>query len=1030
MTKMTSRTLKSILMATVAVGGVGFAGAVSAQEAAKADEKVTVTGTRIRSRDFQAISPITTVGSQQLELTQTTNVEGLLNELPQLIPGNTVTSNNAGGEDFATLDLRGLGPGRTLILLNGNRMTPSSTTGVVDINTIPAGLIDRIEVVSGGASAVYGSDAMAGAINFILKKNYEGAQGSITYGSAERGLGREVNADFLIGGNFGDGKGNVTAYGSYYTREGVKQNEFDFSRVSAATQGIYNTVTGAVVDVRVADRSSEWLTLAETQAIYGANFAPFTYSSGGSITPPWGNFSSPGNAIANYTTIPAIAPRFTAVDNDCRPDTAAVNVTSGNFSFNDAGQMSPFLATGGVGGCRVPDRAAGSSRYNFAPDNYIIIPGERYNMTVTGNYELDHGMRLEVLANYVNSQTTVVLAPTPVTHPFATPAGSVNFDIVLTPAMQAMIAAENPDVWAALQTRANPLGNVRVNNWRSTAVGPREATNINHSFSTQATLAGTIFGDWDWNLNASYGRVQFHVNSTNSVNRTALLQGIRGCQDNAGNPLPGVLPGCVPVNLFGGPGGLSEAAANFIRVNTQEDNQFEQSRVTGYVAGDLFELPGGAVSAVFGAEYRLDQATKIVDDQFRTGDIAGFNAIQDQRGAVDVFEAFTEIKIPLVSETTLFHYLGVEGGYRISDYSSAGITHTYKYGAEWAPFEFMRFRGVYNKATRAPSVFELFLNGDQGFPAYADPCNDGPARNGTAGLNAFCQAQRGIPFFAGDLFAQSNSQVQQLSFGNPNLTPETGETITAGVVFQTGEWWDLGRVRTSVDYYEIELTNLIGSRGATTVLASCYGNQGVGAQAIQDCAAITYDPITGQITNINGSLVNSAGIVNTKGIDIQFDWTVELDDLIPGLPGRLNINELYSITDSFNSGGTELAGTTSGGIGGSTPDYKSVLSVTYGLDDWTFFTRWSYVPELDQDGSQGALGLGTTGVLMQPAASYIDASVRWYPWESVDLTLGVSNIMDENPPQTALGTFDQANTDPQLYRVLGREWSLTVRSKF
>ena len=226
--KLKIQTARQRLLASTIIGGAALlalqAAPAFAQDATEV-EGVVVTGSRIVRQDFEAISPVTTVGSEQLELTATLTVDTLLNELPQIVPGNTRTSNNAGGEDFATIDLRGLGPRRTLVLVNGERVPASSPLGVVDLNTIPASLIDRIEVVTGGASAVYGSDAISGVVNFILKDDYEGAEITATYGSSFEGKAPEVEVNALVGGNFANGRGNATAYAAYYNRESVSQSE-------------------------------------------------------------------------------------------------------------------------------------------------------------------------------------------------------------------------------------------------------------------------------------------------------------------------------------------------------------------------------------------------------------------------------------------------------------------------------------------------------------------------------------------------------------------------------------------------------------------------------------------------------------------------------------------------------------------------------------------------------------------------------------------------------------------------------------
>jgi outer membrane receptor protein involved in Fe transport len=308
---------------------------------------------------------------------------------------------------------------------------------------------------------------------------------------------------------------------------------------------------------------------------------------------------------------------------------------------------------------------------------------------------------------------------------------------------------------------------------RFTEVGTRNAFFENNQFFFITSLEGSLGENWDWNVAASYGQVMFNTRAINSVNRTALQQGLAGCVDSSGNPLgTAALPGCTVVDIYG-PGTLTDDMVDFIRVDTFNDTHIEENRVTGFVRGDLFELPAGPIASVFGFEYRDTFAGSFNDNEQRTGNIAGFNAVQDQEGAVDVYELYTEFAIPLISEQPFAHYLGLEAGYRRSNYSSVGNVDTYKIGGEWAPVEWLRFRGIFNEATRAPNVFELFQAGDQGFPAYADPCNqvaNQPNCIAAPGLS-------GWPGFAPG-FVQNNSQVQAFAFGNPNLGPETAETWT------------------------------------------------------------------------------------------------------------------------------------------------------------------------------------------------------------------------------------------------------------
>ncbi len=1012
MSKKTQNGRKSLLTgaSVLAAAAAAMAGTPAMAQDAEEEEAIVVTGTRLVRQDFEAISPITTVGAEQLELTATLTTDSLLNELPQIIPGNTRTSNNSGGEDFATVDLRGLGTTRTLVLVNGERVPASSTTGVVDINTIPASLISRIEVVTGGASAVYGSDALAGVINFVLKDDYEGGEVNITYGSEmETGNAAEFEINGLVGGNFANGRGNMTAYASYYNRESVLQSEYDYSRLSAAL--CYDSATSVYF---VCDSAAE-----------AAGFSVFA---GGSGTPPWGWITNnPANPFGSVGgTLDAQLPAtFAGVDHDCNPATAPVNVGSGNLSFNDAGDLTPRFT---AGQCGVPDRGAGSSRYNFAPDNFLVIPAERISLSTTGHYDVTDDVTLNVLINYSNSKSEVQLAPTPAT-------GLV---ITLTPGMQALIqngpdgiggnGDDHDDLWTALQSRTNPLAPF-VMDRRTNEVGTRNGLFENNSFYFLASLDGSLGENWDWALSASYGQSAFSSRGLNSVNATALRQGLAACQDSTGAPLGNLaLPGCVTLDIFG-PGALNQdpdgagplqagAMTDFIRVNTFSNTKVEENRLTGYIRGDLFELPAGPVAAVFGFEYRDSFAAQYNDNEQKSGNIFGFNAIQDTEGQVDVYELYTEVAIPILSELPGAHYLGLEAGYRRSNYSSVGNVDSYKIGGEWAPVEWLRFRAVFNEATRAPSVFELFQNGDQGFPAYTDPCRDSAGGgNGTPDLNenaataddvivAQCTGD-GVVYPG---FAANNQQVQAFAFGNPNLSPETAESFTYGLVFQP-DWFPVGDFRATVDVYSIEITDVVASFGAQFFLNDCYrtGNP-------TSCARIVRTPATGQVFSVNTTIGNQ-GTFETEGVDIQLEWS------FPVGPGQLTINELYSLLDSFKFNGNEFAGTSTAAIGGAIPDFKSVLSISYNVGDWTLFGRWSYVPELDETGVFGVPH-------MTPEASYVDVSARWNVTDNFTLTANIDNVMDDYPPQTFGGLFSQANTDPQVYRVMGRSFAISGRYRF
>lgn len=958
------------LIGASALAAVAAYGAPAlAQDGAEEDDTIVVTGSRLARRDFDAVSPVTTVGSEQLELTATLTTEQLLNELPQIVPGNMRTSNNAGGYDYPTVDLRGLGANRTLVLVDGERVPSSSTDGAVDLNTIPASLIERIEVVTGGASTVYGSDAISGVVNFILKDDYEGAEFNVTYGSElETGNAAEFEMNALVGGNFANGRGNITAYASYYNREAVMQSEYDYSALSSAV--CYNSGSGSYY-------------ACDSNADVGSGSLA---ASGGSGTAPWGTvYNNTSNPFQNLDTL--LPANFAAGNTDTNCDGVAGSAYStGNLSFNDAGELTPRNASGY---CSIPDRSTGSSRYNYAPDNMLIVPAERIALTASGNYEVAPNITLNFLANYTNTSTEVQLAATPAT----------GLTITLNDTMSELIETNHPDLWAALQSRADPTASFTMDR-RMNEVGTRNAYYESNSLYFMTSLVGENYENVDWNLSASYGQVSFASRAVNSVNKTALLQGLAGCEGT------NLLPGCVALDIFG-PGTLTEEMVDFISVDTFTNTRVEEARIAGFVRGDVVELPAGPLSAVVGFEYRDTFSSQYNDNEQRTGNIFGFNAIQDQEGQVDVWEFYTEARLPILSRAPFAHYLGLEGGFRQSYYSSVGELSTYKIGGEWAPTSWLSFRAIFNEAARAPSVYELFQNGDQGFPTITDPCND------SEGNSAACIAAPGdaaVPAGVYPGYLQNNSQAQAFAYGNPDLTPETAETITYGFVLRP-DWFPIGDFSASVDYFNIEIADAVSSLGAQYWLDDCYVN----GNANGGCSRIVRDQNTGSIVSIDTTVANLDSMA-TEGYDIQLEWAVDLG------PGRLTVNELYSILESYRINEDEYAGYTYSSIGSAYPDYKSVLSTTYAVGDWTLFGRWTYTPEIESARLAGTI---------YDAASYIDLSARWDVTEALSLTANIDNILDDYPPQTVDGILGgQANTDVQVYRVLGRTFAVSARYRF
>lgn len=934
---------------------------------------IVVTGSRIARPNIEAASPVTVVGSEQVELTGTTTVENLLNELPQVIPGNTRVSNNSGGQAFSTLDLRGLGPGRTLILLDGERLSPSSTNGVVDVSQIPVGLIERVEVVTGGASAVYGSDAVAGVVNFILKDDFEGVELTAQAGVSEDGTGFSYAMNGLVGGNFADGRGNFTFYGSWTNRDSVSQARYPYSRVSAAS-AVPLDAGGNIIGVPYVVDSPADLTP-------GSAFV----AGGGSATPPWG-------WIANSATNPFALAALPADNNpNCAP-------TGRDLSFSDTGALTRRYASGN---CLIPLRdELGSSRYNFGPQNFLVTPYDRMTLTVKGNYEFSDDTNLNIYSSYSKINQVVNLAPTPATG-------------IVVPVTAPFIP---PALAAALASRPNPTAPFTLNR-RFFETGPRIGTYSADAKQVRAVLEHNLSDDWAIDLVGSFSRIDDVTRAEGNIRASAVTQGLNNCPTGS----PG---NCVPINLFG-PGTLTPAMLSFVALDTNDVSSFEQLRIATNLTGSLFELPGGPLGIAVGAEHRKDTAVQIVDDAKRTGDIIGFNALGNINGQVTVNEVYGEIRAPILP------FLTVGAGARYSDYDTVGGLFNWKAEAEITPTDWVKIRGSYNRAARAPNVFELFRNGDQGFPPYTDPCN---ATNATRDV-PFCIAQ-GVPAAAIPGFAQVNSQVQAFAFGNPNLTEEKAETWTAGIVLTPGYIFG-ANVSLTADWYDIKIDQPIVGLGSGTVLTQCYTNNDP-----TFCSRITRDPGTGQITAITTGVINAdpGTTLEIAGLDVGVDVR------FPAFGGEIYLSDVFSYTDKATFGTGPAASfndTASPSIGGIQVRWANTLTAGWQSENVTAQVRyvWKKGPKQNAPGTffDGLYPLLPNGNPDYegfpdriPDLHLVNASVRWSVSEAMDLTLIAENLLDKYPPQTTTGTFEQANTNIQFYDryALGRTWTVQAKLRF
>jgi iron complex outermembrane recepter protein len=951
------RLLATSILAGATLFSVAPAFAQESSEGAD-EQEIFVTGSRIARQDLVANSPIQTVTSEQIEASGDLNTEEFLNALPQIVPGLSAASNNP-SNGTATVDLRGLGASRTLVLIDGRRMVPAERGSVVDLNTIPTGLIERVEVVTGGASAVYGSDALGGVVNFRLKRDFEGLELSTQYGITAENDGEQFNMSAIFGANSPDGKGNVTGFVSYYDR-------------------------------------NEILSTAR------ANWA-IPNSAGGSAT--------------------GIAGRIDNIFTNPTPSTAvAVNCPVGGTSRNLV--QRPTATTGF---CNNFDLTAVGDRYDFSPVNLVMSPQERISMALMGQYEISRFAKFYGEVFYTDSRNAAQLAPTPATG-------------IVVPVNNAFIT---PATAAILAGRPTPGADITVRR-RMVEVGARQETRNSDSYQINLGFKGDI-GDVDWNYDvyAGHGRTEFNAGIRNDVSRSRLAAATAGgpgaTTTTCATAVLSLFPGCVPVNLFG-EGSITPAAANFIRLNFDDETVFERDVVSASVSGPLFQLPAGALAVAFGAEYRSDELTYTPDAAKAAADIFGFNSEKPVAGSTSVIEVFAEALVPLVEGAPGVDYLGLELGVRYSDYDTVGGITTWKAGGEYQPFDGLRFRGMYQVANRAPNVFELFQANDQGFPGVADPCatiRPAPFSSGPvpASILALCSGTSAVglgfnPNTTPGGFTQTNVQIEAFFFGNPNLQEEQSDTYTLGVVWEPDF---VDNLSFTLDYYNISIEDYVGARegGTTGIVTACYAS---GSATSPQCfdptfGALVFRRPTGELQARapldNVSALETSGVDFTAAYELPLSWAS-----LPAWMGE-SVSLATSITylNSYELDGIEYKDTVgSVNISAALPEWKANFRVGYDLGPVSLNYSATYIDEMQDQGDLPAFAASFgTGVVTE-SYTYHDVSASWAVNDTLELFGGVKNLLDKDPP--LLGNAPDGNTDPNTYDVLGRNFFVGARARF
>jgi len=498
--------------------------------------------------------------------------------------------------------------------------------------------------------------------------------------------------------------------------------------------------------------------------------------------------------------------------------------------------------------------------------------------------------------------------------------------------------------------------------------------------------------------------------------------------------------GCATFDPFG-PGNLAPACASAIAIAATNVLEFEQTNFVGSLTGDVFDLPGGTVKFAVGAEYRENTAQFRPDQFLSSGDVVGFNAQQPVDGVINVTEPFAELSIPILSEVPFFNYLGLDLGYRYSDYNLAGGADAYKASLEWNPIRSLKLRGGYNRSIRAPNISELFLPVQENFPAATDPCNANStfraaSNPNKAAVEALCIAQ-GIPAGAMAAYSQPAPQLKSFIGGNVDLKPETADGYSFGIVYQSDSDRELlSRLNVSVDYYKIQIDDVITNLTTSSVVGRCFN---------QLNSNPSYDP--GNTFCQSFTRASNFGVVDVvtttqnlssfrgDGVDVNLNWGFPMDafngsDLDFKLlwTHLLSREQQETLVDPF----IPREGTISSTIGSAYPENKAVLSTTWSLYNVQVRYNLRYIEGMDVVNNDAILSPSTGAAPSIEDYLYHDLTVRWNINDTFGLTGGALNIEDKQPPvyTTSSGVGIQANTDPSTYDVLGRRYFLNLTAKF
>jgi iron complex outermembrane receptor protein len=945
-------------------------------------EEIIVTGSRITRDPGNYVGPMTVVDEKLLEEIPSYSLKDALDQLPAMGFQATGKNNSNGGRGAEFTEIHQLEPERTLVLLNGRRMvsTIRDTLGLaVDMQSFPINMIQNVEVLQDGASAVYGSDAIAGVVNIITKKDFEGFEFTAGAGNPDEDGGDTYNLGALWG-QTGE-RGFFSAGVTWKTTDMIDYQERDWSKDPLLGQ--LDGGGGLVLNLF------------------------------GSGIPPAGR--QPDAGII-FIRDPVNGTSYQNYDTFCLG--------------SDNGGPSPGTFTGPLDGSIECLKNMGH-RYNYnliRGGNSLINDTTVINFLANGEYRFDNGATGYVEGLITHRDNKLLFTPLPVAD-----AHGKWQDMTPVPATNPWVPADALAVIQAAQCTDPVTGNPIPGcvppptfqmYWRGLDAGNRVFDVDSDTYKATGGFRGDLQllegRDWDWDTWFTMGRSDLSETTDNQIHATHLRIAMDPAQCNFDPSCPKVTPdnlaaaqaenpnvqvGDPLVSIFGR-NNFTQEEKDYILYDDTDQTEYELYHLGATLAGDLLDMPAGELGFATGLEWRKESGETQPSGVVQLGDSGG-NFSEPTKGDYRAIEAYAEFNVPLVRDVTMIHLLDLDAAVRWSDYDTFGSETTYKLALSWGPIETLRFRGVVSTGFRAPNVLELFGGLSDNYQLVGDPCNNWDAPGTDPVLAANCQAQ-GVP----PGFVQNASQLRVSEGGNPDLDAEESDNWSAGLVWQPVE-----NFRFALDYYNVEVDQAVGTPNPTDVINACYATPNLAAP---ECARfernLSGNIVTFLLLNENLATAETSGVdwnstytLDTGFGQLQFDW----------LGNWLNEYKETTETGIVDDRTDLVAGVIADYTG--YPEWRSNFSVTLSRDNWSAGLTYRYIDGMD---IFDALDFDDIN-LEASSMNYFDVNATYQigAWE---LGAGIENFTDDDPPYVP----DTSANTSAIYDWVGRMYYVRAGVSF